>query len=41
MHVAAARAQGDYLLFTDADVFFAPDILRKAVSACEGGGSTT
>src|SRR5580692_2515943 len=37
MHVAAARAQGDYLLFTDADVFFAPDILRKAVTACEGG----
>ncbi len=37
MHVAAARALGDYLLFTDADVFFATDILRKAVTACEGG----
>lgn len=24
MHVAATRATGDYLLFTDADVFFAP-----------------
>jgi glycosyltransferase involved in cell wall biosynthesis len=36
MHVAAARATGDYLLFTDADVFFAPDLLRKAVTICEG-----
>jgi hypothetical protein len=36
MHVAAARATGDYLLFTDADVFFARDILRKAVTMCEG-----
>ncbi len=38
MHVAAARASGDYLLFTDADVFFAPDIIRKAVTVCEGNG---
>jgi len=36
MHVAAARATGDYLLFTDADVFFAADVLRKAVTMCEG-----
>jgi glycosyltransferase involved in cell wall biosynthesis len=35
MHVAAARATGDYLLFTDADVFFARDLLRKAVAMCE------
>jgi glycosyltransferase involved in cell wall biosynthesis len=38
MHVAAARATGDYLLFTDADVFFAPDLLRKAVTMCEARG---
>jgi glycosyltransferase involved in cell wall biosynthesis len=38
MHVGAARATGDYLLFTDADVFFAPDVLRKAVTMCEGRG---
>jgi len=38
MHVAAARATGDYLLFTDADVFFASDVLRKAVTMCEGRG---
>jgi glycosyltransferase involved in cell wall biosynthesis len=38
MHVAAAQAKGDYLLFTDADVFFAPDVLRKAVTMCEGRG---
>ncbi|HXY37366.1 MAG TPA: glycosyltransferase, partial [Planctomycetaceae bacterium] len=38
MHQAALRATGQYLLFTDADVFFAPDILRKAVRLCEGRG---
>jgi glycosyltransferase involved in cell wall biosynthesis len=38
MHVAANRAAGDYLLFTDADVFFAPDLLRKAVTMCEARG---
>ncbi len=36
MHVAASRAQGEFLLFTDADVFFAPDLIRKAVTLCEG-----
>jgi len=35
MHVAAERATGEYLLFTDADVFFAPGVLRKAVTMCE------
>ncbi len=40
MHVAANRATGGYLLFTDADVFFSPDLLRKAVTMCERGGST-
>jgi glycosyltransferase involved in cell wall biosynthesis len=38
MHVAASRATGDYLLFTDADVFFAPTLLRKAVTMCESRG---
>jgi glycosyltransferase involved in cell wall biosynthesis len=38
MHVAANRATGDYLLFTDADVFFAPGLLRKAVTMCEARG---
>lgn len=38
MHVAAGRATGDYLLFTDADVFFAPGLLRKAVTMCETRG---
>jgi glycosyltransferase involved in cell wall biosynthesis len=38
MHVAANRATGDYLLFTDADVFFSPDLLRKAVTMCEARG---
>jgi glycosyltransferase involved in cell wall biosynthesis len=38
MHVAAERATGDYLLFTDADVFFAPDLLRKAITMCEARG---
>lgn len=38
MHIGAARATGDYLLFTDADVFFAPDLLRKAVTMCEARG---
>jgi cellulose synthase/poly-beta-1,6-N-acetylglucosamine synthase-like glycosyltransferase len=38
MHVAATRATGDYLLFTDADVFFERDVLRKAVTMCEARG---
>jgi len=38
MHVATSRATGDYLLFTDADVFFDPALLRKAVTMCEERG---
>jgi glycosyltransferase involved in cell wall biosynthesis len=38
MHVGAGHASGDFLLFTDADVFFSPDIVRKAVTICEGRG---
>src|ERR1700693_4382257 len=29
MQVAASHAQGEFVLFTDADVFFSPDLLRK------------
>jgi glycosyltransferase involved in cell wall biosynthesis len=35
LQAAADEAQGDWLLFTDADVVFAPDALRRAVAyAC-------
>jgi cellulose synthase/poly-beta-1,6-N-acetylglucosamine synthase-like glycosyltransferase len=32
MHVGAAQSSGEWLLFTDADVVFAPDALRRAVA---------
>lgn len=32
LHVGAAQAQGEFLLFTDADVQFAPDTLRRAIA---------
>ena len=32
MHVAAQTATGEWILFTDADVFFAPDTLRRALA---------
>lgn len=35
LHVGAARATGDWLLFTDADVHFRPDVLRRAVAHAE------
>ncbi len=35
--LGAARAQGEYLLFTDGDVQFAPDTLRHAVAAMRRG----
>ncbi|HXB61851.1 MAG TPA: glycosyltransferase [Acidobacteriaceae bacterium] len=35
MAMAAAQAETDWLLFTDADVVFAPDVLRRAVVCAE------
>lgn len=32
LHLGAARATGDFLLFTDADVHFRPDALRRAIA---------
>lgn len=34
-HEGAARASGEWLLFTDGDVHFAPDALRRAVAFAE------
>jgi cellulose synthase/poly-beta-1,6-N-acetylglucosamine synthase-like glycosyltransferase len=36
MALAASQAQSEWLLFTDADVLFAPDTLRRAVAFAEG-----
>ncbi len=36
MQVGAAAASGDWILFTDADVLFAPGALRRAVAWVEG-----
>ena len=38
LHVGAAAAQGDWLLFTDADVHLEPGTLRTAVAYCEARG---
>ncbi|MGV3742018.1 MAG: glycosyltransferase [Burkholderiaceae bacterium] len=35
LHQGVQRASGDYLLFTDADVLFAPTSVARAVSYCE------
>jgi glycosyltransferase involved in cell wall biosynthesis len=35
MHVGAARARGEWLVFSDADVHFAPGALRRAVALAE------
>jgi hypothetical protein len=34
LHLGARAATGEWLLFTDADVHFAPDALRRAVGHC-------
>jgi len=38
LHAASRAASGEYLLFTDADVVFAPDCPRRAVSHAEREG---
>lgn len=35
MHVGASKAEGEWLLFTDADVMHRPDALRRAVAYAE------
>jgi cellulose synthase/poly-beta-1,6-N-acetylglucosamine synthase-like glycosyltransferase len=37
LHLGAFRSDGEWLLFTDADVIFAPDTLRKALAMAEDG----
>lgn len=38
LHTGLARASGSWVLFTDADVHFAPGALRRAVAAAEARG---
>jgi glycosyltransferase involved in cell wall biosynthesis len=38
LHHGAAQATGAYILFTDADVHFRPDVLRRAVAHAEAAG---
>lgn len=35
LHHGAAQATGDWILFTDADIHFAPDALRRAIAYAE------
>lgn len=35
LHLGAAQARGEFVLFTDADIHFAPDTLRRAVAHAE------
>ncbi len=34
LHVATEKVSGDWILFTDADVHFQPDVLRKTIALC-------
>ena len=36
LHAGAAQATGEWILFTDADIHFAPDTLRRAVAYARG-----
>jgi glycosyltransferase involved in cell wall biosynthesis len=38
LHFGAQQARGDWLLFTDADIHFQPDALRRAVAYAEAAG---
>jgi len=35
LHVAAQNATGEYLLFTDADVIYTPDVIKRSIQLCE------
>jgi len=37
LHLGAAQATGEFVLFTDADIHFAPDALRRAVAFAVAG----
>ncbi len=36
LHIGAQQATGEWILFTDADIHFAPDVLRRAVAYARG-----
>lgn len=38
LHLGARQASGDFILFTDADIHFAPDTLRRALAHAEAAG---
>jgi len=38
LHHGAARATGEWILFTDADIHFRPDALRRAIAYAEAAG---
>jgi glycosyltransferase involved in cell wall biosynthesis len=38
LHAGSQVASGEYLLFTDADVHFDPQVLRRAIAECERAG---
>ncbi|WP_438480201.1 glycosyltransferase [Oleiharenicola lentus] len=35
LHIGAQQASGEWILFTDADIHFAPDVLRRAIAHAE------
>ncbi|MBX9578926.1 MAG: glycosyltransferase [Gemmataceae bacterium] len=39
LHLGAARAAGDWLLFTDGDIWLGPDVIARAVRRAEADGA--